>query len=52
MEGDVEIDDDTLLKIGQLMQLVDFTKKQNYVRLNDTDFAGSELERTANSNFG
>ena len=38
MEGEVEIDDDTLLKIGQLMQLVDFTKKQNYVRLNDTDF--------------
>ena len=38
MEGEVEIDDDTLLKIGQLMQLVDFTKNKNYVRLNDTDF--------------
>lgn len=38
IEGEIEIDDDTSLKIGQLMQLADFTHKQNYVRLNDTDF--------------
>ena len=38
MEGEIEIDDDITLKIGQLMQLADLTKNQNYVRLNDTDF--------------
>ena len=38
MEGEVEIDDELSLQIGQLMQLIDFTHQQKYVRLNSTDF--------------
>lgn len=38
IEGEIELDDDISLKIGKLMQLANFTHKQNYVQLNDTDF--------------
>ena len=38
IEGEIEIDDEMSLQIGQLMQLIDFNQQQNYVRLNDTDF--------------
>jgi len=38
VEGDIPIDDDTVLSVGQLLQLVAQSPLKGFVRLSDTDF--------------
>ena len=38
VEGDIPIDDETVLTVGQLLQLVAESPRGGFIRLNDTDF--------------
>lgn len=38
VEGEIPIDDDTVLTVGQLLQLVAESPHSGFIRLNDTDF--------------
>ena len=38
VEGEIPIDDDTVLTVGQLLQLVAESPRGGFIRLNDTDF--------------
>ena len=38
IEGKVELDQQTMMDISQLLQLANFSNKQNYIRLNETDY--------------
>ena len=38
IEGEIPIDDDTVLSVGQLLQLVAEGPKSGFIRLNDSDF--------------
>ena len=38
VEGEIPIDDETVLTVGQLLQLVAESPRKGFIRLNDTDF--------------
>mgnify|MGYP002855959465 CR=1 FL=1 len=38
VEGEIPIDDETVLTVGQLLQLVAQSPRKGFIRLNDTDF--------------
>ena len=38
VEGEIPIDDETVLTVGQLLQLVAESPRRGFIRLNDTDF--------------